>query len=74
MNHYVVSSGARGRQLTYPDVTAETDGEDGSEDDNTPSPELVPGLILPIGIGLHQKNAPENQLWVTCSTAELLTA
>jgi hypothetical protein len=32
---------ARDGKLTYPDITTETDSKDGSEDDDTPSPELV---------------------------------
>ena len=70
MNHCLVSVMVRNPELTYPDVAAEPDGKDRGEDDDTPSPELVAGLVLPIGIGLHQENAPGNQLWTSCPTSK----
>ena len=48
-------------ELTNPDITGETNSEDGSEDYNSLGPELITVLILPISERLHQEDATAHQ-------------
>jgi len=44
-------------QLTYPDITGESEGKNGGEDHDRLGPELIAMLILPISERLHQEDA-----------------
>jgi hypothetical protein len=52
-------------QLTYPDITSETNSEEHGKDYNSLGPELITVLIPPISVRLHQEDATNCQLFQT---------
>jgi hypothetical protein len=50
-------------ELTYPEVTSETNSEEHGKDYNSLGPELITILVLPISVRLHQEDAAACQLF-----------
>jgi hypothetical protein len=63
VNHYLSARfGVSTTELTYPEVTSETDSEEHGKDYNSLGPELITILVLPISVRLHQEDAAACQL------------